>query len=341
MCFINQREAIIRIRECGIEGYVKKKDEEIDPFAIANDWISTGAPVSLILAIVGLKKSTYYRWRSIEDQEVSPIKKKDGIIPGFSYMFNGEKINDLKIQKYIMEIQADEFGKHYGYKKVTAVLRRSYNIKINKKKVARLMGVMGVLKQQRRTKSIYKRICKNHQITESNKLWEMDTKYIYIAGTRQIAYLVSIIDVFDRSIVSCVLSLSPNTASAQEALLQALYRRNIKENSEGLTLRTDNGSQFIAYDFEKLCIKEKITHERIPVNSPNYNAHIESYHRYLQDECLAGRLFKSFAEAEQVIMNYVDGYNTKRIHSSIDYRTPEEFYNLKNCKFKNKLIVSL
>jgi len=288
-----------------------------------------------------LKKSTYYRWQSIIDEETKPIKKKDGIIPGFSYKFDGEKINDLNIQKHIIEILADEYGQHYGYKKVTIVLRRKHNIKINKKKVARLMGVMGVLRQKRKGKGIYKRICKNHQITQSNKLWEMDTKYIYIAETRQIAYLVSIIDVFDRSIVSCVLSLSPNSASAEEALLKALYSRNIKDSSEGLTLRTDNGSQFIAYNFEKLCIKEKIVHERIPVNSPNYNAHIESYHRYLQDECLAGRLFKSFSEAEQVITNYVDGYNTKRIHSSIDYRTPEEFYNLQNCNFKNKLIVSL
>ncbi|MDD3224774.1 MAG: integrase core domain-containing protein, partial [Clostridium sp.] len=72
-----------------------------------------------------------------------------------------------------------------------------------------------------------------------------------------------------------------------------------------------------------------------------YNAHIESYHRYLQDECLAGRLFKSFEEAEKIIMHYVNGYNTKRIHSSIGYRTPDGFYNLKNSSFKENLVVRL
>lgn len=203
------------------------------------------------------------------------------------------------------------------------------------------MSVMNLLKKQKRTKRKYKRICKNHKITYSNKLWEMDTKYVYIAETKQIAYLVSIIDVFDRNIISYVLSLSPNAESAKKALIKALYHRGIKDTSEGLTLRTDNGSQFIAYAFEKLCIQEKIIHERIPVGSPNYNAHIESYHRYLQDECLAGKLFKNIEQAEQVIMNYVDGYNSKRVHSSIDYRTPEEFYNLKNCNFKNNLVVKL
>lgn len=297
----------------------------------------------LLLNIVGLKSSTYYRWRSLLDQPLKPIKRNEGLPPGFSYTNDRscKKVYDIHIQKYIKDILNDEYGKFYGYKKVTAVLREKYNLRINKKKVYRLMAVMGVLKAERKKIQHYKRICKNHEIRASNALWEMDTKYIYIAKTRQVAYLASIIDIFDRSIISCVLSLSPNTESAKEALLMALYSRKIKGNSENLIVRTDNGAQFIAYDFEKLCISEKITHERIPAKSPNYNAHIESYHRYLQDECLAGKLFESFEDAEKTIMDYVNGYNTKRIHSSIGYRTPDSFYNLKDCSFKEKLVVRL
>ncbi|WP_156627990.1 transposase, partial [Clostridium tertium] len=48
-----------------------------------------------------------------------------------------------------------------------------------------------------------------------------------------------------------------------------------------------------------------------------------------------------FKEAENTIERYVNGYNTKRVHSAIDYRTPEEFYNLKNCNFKNELVISV
>lgn len=297
----------------------------------------------LLLDIVGIKSSTYYRWRNLLNQSIRPAKRNEGYQPGFSYTHDSscKKVYDIHIQKYIKDILNDEFGKFYGYKKVTAVLREKHNLRINKKKVYRLMSVIGVLKGERKKIQHYKRICKNHEIRTSNALWEMDTKYIYIAQTRQVAYLASIIDVFDRSIISCVLSLSPNTESAKEALLKALYSRKIKGKSEDLIVRTDNGSQFIAHDFEKLCISEKITHERIPAKSPNYNAHIESYHRYLQDECLAGKLFKSFEDAEKTIMNYVDGYNTKRIHSSIGYRTPDGFYNLTDCNFKEKLVVRL
>lgn len=198
-----------------------------------------------------------------------------------------------------------------------------------------------MIRDKKEPVSQYKRICKNHTVTNSNQLWEMDTKYIYIAGTRQVAYLASIIDVFDRSILAHKLSLSPNAEAAQEALIMALYNRGLKNHSEELALRTDNGSQFIAHTFEKFCIKEKIIHERIPVKSPNYNAHIESYHRYLQDECLTGKILNSLEEAEDVIDNFVYGYNKVRIHSSIDYRTPYEFYNLKDSNFKNKLVIRI
>lgn len=296
-----------------------------------------------MIHIVGLNSSTYYRWRSLLNQSQKPVKRKEGYPPGFSYTNDipAQKVSDIHIQKYIKEILNDEYGMFYGYKKVTAVLRQQHNLKINKKKVYRLMAEMGVLKAQGKRIYHYKRICKNHEIKNSNALWEMDTKYIFIAKTRQVAYLASIIDVFDRSIISCVLSLSPNTDSAKETLLKALYSRGIKGHSDNLIVRTDNGSQFVAHDFERLCIAENITHERIPAKSPNYNAHIESYHRYLQDECLAGRLFENFEEAESTIMNYVNGYNAKRIHSSIGYSSPNAFYNLKNSNFKENLIVRL
>ena len=247
----------------------------------------------------------------------------------------------MKIQKYIKEIKNDEIGQYYGYKKVMAMLIKQYNLIISKKKVYRLMNNMALLKTKKKPINKYKRICKNHLISRSNQLWEMDMKYVYIAETKQVAYLTSIIDVFDRSILACDLSLSANAEQAQNVLIKALYNRSIKGLSDELTVRTDNGSQFIAYKFEKLCTTERITHERIPVRSPNHNAHIESYHRYLQDECLTGKLFSSLEEAIDVIEYYVQIYNTKRIHSSIDYNTPIEFYNLKKSNFKNNLVISL
>ncbi|MGL4731135.1 MAG: IS3 family transposase [Clostridium sp.] len=303
--------------------------------------MSTGAPTKTILRILGLNKSTYYYQKSIIKSGNKPLNKSEGRVPGYSENIFGEKISDLKIQQYIFKIKNDEVGKFYGYKKICGVLKNEYGLRINKKKVYRLMKGMNLLDKKKERLKRYPRVCKNHLIIDSNQLWEMDMKYIYIAETRQIAYLTSIIDVFDRVILACDLSLTANAEQAKTVVLKALFNRELKDKSSKLTIRTDNGSQFIASKFEKLCVKEKITHERIPVRSPNYNAHIESYHRYLQKECLAGKLFKNLEDATNTIEKYVSNYNSKRVHSSINYKTPNEFYNLSNSKFKDELVVSI
>lgn len=269
------------------------------------------------------------------------MKKQEKRIPGLSFRGDGTPITDVQIQKYINEIKRGKTGKEYGYKKVTAALRRQYNLRINKKKVYRLMFVMGLLKLKVKAVRKYKRICKNHVITGSNQLWEMDIKYAYIAGERKVAYIASIIDVFDRSIVAYSISLSCTAEVAKGVLIRSLYSRGIKGKETELVIRTDNGTQFISYEFERCCIEEKVFHERIPVKSPNFNAHIEAYHRYLQDECLKGKLYINLADLENDVEDYVYRYNEERLHSSIGYMTPNEFYYDTESKFKKNYTLSV
>lgn len=248
-------------------------------------------------------------------------------IPGYSYTFTGEKVNDVKIQKYISNLKSKGISMHYGYRKMTYELRRRYNLQINKKKVMRLMKSLSLTSPNKRAK--IKHIspkCKERKITASNQLWQMDIKYAFVAGTRQTAYITSIIDVYDREIVAYSVDLSCTGEVAKKVLIEALYKRNIKGLDSGLVLRTDNGSQFISGTFEKACLSEKVFHERIPVRSPNYNAYIESYHRYLQDECLTGKIYMTLNHLVYDLDRYIYCYNHERIHSSIGYVPPHEYY---------------
>ena len=119
-------------------------------------------------------------------------------------------INDVEIQKYIVDIKKDKTSMYYGYRKVTYVLRRKYNLKINKKKVKRLMGTLNLLGDNRKNKKKYiSRTCESKNVTGSNQLWQMDIKYAFIAGTKQTAYITSIIavsythlDVYKRQIIA-------------------------------------------------------------------------------------------------------------------------------------------
>lgn len=279
-----------------------------------------------VLRIIGIARSTYYNKMNSE-----PVKRSYATVgrkaPGFSYKFDGSKVSDLYIQKCIIEIKSDKTDSPYGYKKVTAQLRRNYSIRINRKKVRRLMKNLNLLdpKRNKRRKKV-SRVCESRTVTKSNQLWQMDIKYAFIAGTKQTAYITSIIDVFDREIVSCSIDLSATGQVAKRVMLQALYNRGLNNNPNGLVLRTDNGSQFISGTFEEACITEKVTHERIPVRSPNYNAYIESYHRYLQDECLTGNLYWNMNHICNDVYDFVYRYNNRRIHSSIGYIPPHEYY---------------
>lgn len=77
--------------------------------------------------------------------------------------------------------------------------------------------------------------------------------------------------------------------------------------------------------FEMACEKLSVKHERIPNSSPN--AHIESFHSILEEDCLRLHEFESFAEAYQVITEFMNYYNEVRLHSSIGYRPPLEYHN--------------
>ncbi|QBD86823.1 IS3 family transposase [Clostridium tetani] len=306
---------------------MKKKEPTLaDRLYVASKWIESGVSVVFVLRVVKVAKSTYYNYISSDKKE----RKYDNVgrkTPGFSYTFGGRKVNDLEIENLIANIKTSKTSKFYGYRKVTVLLRRDYNIRINKKKVYRLMSLLNLLGDSTKyRKPRISRICECVRVAKSNQLWQMDIKYCFITGTRKTAYITSIIDVFDRSIVSQSIDLSATGNVAKSTLLKGLYCRGLKDSPNGLIIRTDNGSQFISGVFEKACLKEEVIHERIPVRSPNYNAYIESFHRYLQDECLTGKIYMTLEDLKIDVEDYVYRYNHERIHSSIGYYSPHDYY---------------
>lgn len=241
--------------------------------------------------------------------------------------------------KYIKELIKGE-AYCYGYLKITYLLRKKYNLIINKKKVYRLCKQLNILRFQREIKPKYPRkIAINRTITGSNQLWEADVKYGYIASSKKFFYILSIIDVFDRSIVDYHIGLSCTAKDAKETLISALIKRNLLSSKSKPIIRTDNGSQFISNIFKYTCEKLNIHHEQIPVKTPNKNAHIESFHNLLQNECLKYFSFTSFKEAYKEVVKYIDYYNNIRIHSAIGYVTPMEFYKENSSNAKKKLVV--
>jgi len=298
----------------------------VDRFQIAKEYIQKGYKTVTVLKYAGLSRSTYYYHISIEGKVKSMSENVGRPIVGYSLTNSNKKVCDEEIKEYIIEaIQADAF--YYGYHKITYYLRRKYNLIINHKKVYRLCKELQILKKQRIIKpEIKSTISINRIIKKSNELWEADIKYGYIAGENKFFFVLSVIDVFDRSIVDYYMGYSCTGLDALSLLRRCLIKRNLFESTAKPVIRTDNGPQFISHVFEEGCMEIDVYHERIPSKTPNKNAHIESFHRIFQDECIGVYEFKSYKEAYLEISRFMKRYNTSRIHSSLKYQTPNEFF---------------
>ena len=155
----------------------------------------------------------------------------------------------------------------------------------------------------------------------------MDVKYGYISGADRFFFQLSAIDVYTREVVGYHLGLSCTAKDAVRVISRALTKRRIEGgDTKGLVLRTDNGPQFIANVFVKACEELGIVHERIPVRTPNMNAHIESFHAILEEECYSQNEFESFIDVYATVSQYMEYYNERRRHGSLGYKAPSQFH---------------
>lgn len=298
---------------------------------IAYKWVKAGYSAFKVLKILNLNKSTYYyninsRDNSIKGENNS-LNKGGRPAPGYSFDIKGNRICDDQIKEYILEILETKGCEFYGYLKITITLKNEYHLIINKKKVYRLCRELDILRPQRKIKQKHPRkIARNREVISSNSLWEVDIKYGYIQEEDRFFYILSYIDVYDRNIVDYYLGLSCKAEDVAITLKRAMLKRNLYDKENKPIIRSDNGPQFTSFHFEDTCIGLGVEHERIPYATPNKNAHIESFHRILEDECLSRYEFQSFAHAYKKVSEFMSAYNKVRIHSSIGYVAPEEYY---------------
>lgn len=189
---------------------------------------------------MGLSRSTYYYGRSHKDR---PGGKHGGgrPIPGHSKTRTGRIVSDDEVSEWICELIEGE-GYAYGYLKLTVCLRKRYGLVINKKKVYRLCKELGVLRPQRKVKPKHpRRLARNRVVTGSNQLWEADVKYGYIEGERRFFFVMSVLDVYDRSVVASHIGLHATAEDAAITLGNALWKRKLLHSEHKPVIRTDNG----------------------------------------------------------------------------------------------------
>ena len=96
---------------------------------------------------------------------------------------------------------------------------------------------------------------------------------------------------------------------------------------KGVTIRNDNGSQFIANQVKAFLRSAQAKQEFTHIATPEENAYIEAYHSIFEAEVVQRFEFSSYYEAGLTITAYVEFYNNRRLHGGIGYKTPQKIWN--------------
>jgi putative transposase len=213
----------------------------------------------------------------------------------------------------------------YGARKIAAWLK-SREHRINRKRIRRLMRLMGIKAIYRRPRTskptpghkTYPYLLDGLKITRPNQVWAADITYIPMA--KGFLYLVAIIDWYSRYVLSWKLSNTLDAGFCVEALEEAL-----KKGRPDI-FNTDQGSQFTSEAFTGLLQQHGIRISMDGKGSYNDNLFIERLWRSVKYEEVYLKAYQDGREARIGLGNYFRFYNTERPHQSHGYRTPAEVY---------------
>jgi len=221
-----------------------------------------------------------------------------------------------------------KIGEMYGcYRMYGALQLEGYMI--NRKKVYRLMKEAKLLRKVVKSKGrkyVHYRI-----VTPSEPLEviEMDIKQVWIAGQNRCAYILTILDVFTRSVLCWRAGYHMTNEQVRAAwediikhVLQPLKKANEQMHIE---VRCDNGSQFTARAIQRFLRDNFLSQVFTHPYTPQENGHIESFHAILGNS-LEGRYFEDLRDLEHFLEGFYKRYNYERIHSGILYLPPVTFW---------------
>jgi putative transposase len=213
----------------------------------------------------------------------------------------------------------------YGSRRMTVWLRNQ-GYGVNRKRVRRLMEIMGLRAIYRRPRTsqpapghqVYPYLLRGVAITRPNQVWTADITYIPMACG--FLYLVAIMDGYSRYVLSWRLSNTLEVDFCIEALEEAL------RNSQPEIFNTDQGAQFTSQAFTSLLEQHGIKVSMDGKGRYTDNLVIERLWRSLKYEEVYLKAYAGGKEARAGIAGYFDFYNMERPHQALGYQTPAEVF---------------
>jgi len=248
-----------------------------------------------------LSRSKFYAWK----QRYGKANEHNGLIPRDFWLLDWER---EAILAYFIE-HPDE-----GYRRLTYMMMDEDIVAVSPATVYRTLKKAGVLGRRDVKKS--KKGTGFHQPGKPHEHWHIDVTYLNLSGT--FYYLCSVLEGFSRYIVHWDIKEAMKEDDVELIVQKAL------EQFPGATPRliSDNGPQFIAKDFKEFIRLAGMTHVRTSPYYPQSNGKQERMQGTIKRECIREKCPRTVEEAKRWVGEYIEHYNTQRLHSAIGYVTP-------------------
>ncbi len=186
------------------------------------------------------------------------------------------------------------------------------------------MGIEAIYRRPNTSKpapghKIYPYLLRKLPVTRPNQVWARNITYIPMA--RGFVYLAAVVDWVTRRVLAWRLSITLEVDFCIEAVKEALAKHGRPD-----IFNTDQGSQFTSIDFIKMLKDEGIAISMDGKGSWRDNVFVERLWRTIKYEEVYLHAYRSVPEARMAIGKYLNFYNRKRPHSSLDGQTPDKIY---------------
>lgn len=220
----------------------------------------------------------------------------------------------------------------YGYRRITALLRR--DMVINHKKVQRIMQKLNIksLIRSKKYKS-YKTpadytaknlLKQNFSAKRPNEKWVTDITEFKIKGEK--LYLSPILDLFNQEIISYEITKTPKFQLVEVMLKKAINQlQEVKRKRKKLILHSDQGWHYKMNIYKQVLEKNSIKQSMSRKGNCYDNAVIENFFGILKSECFYAQKFENIEQLEAEIHKYITYYNNERIKLKLGGMSPVEY----------------
>jgi putative transposase len=224
--------------------------------------------------------------------------------------------NDEELRRCLVEAAREK--PRWGYRRLQIKVEER-GMYVNHKRVYRVYREAGLTIRRKARKRLLRVGAPREPVSGANQEWALDFVHDAAESGRKFRVL-SVLDVYTRE----CLVLEVDTSFASRRVTRELEAL-IGERGAPARIRCDNGPEFTSRHFLAWCLERGIEVVHIEPGRPVQNAHVESFHGRLREECLNASWFGNLFEARARIGAWKKEYNEERPHSSLGYLAPREF----------------